>query len=201
VTSRSAGGCGLEPQTDPSSSVPGDFGSLEVRRGEAIWLAAYSYGPDNIGTFALGWRLIPTPALLNDAFANADVIWGQYGTQYGNNINATREAGEPLHAGRAGAHSVWFRWTAPLSGPAMFHLGWPAAPTRCLLAVYTGTALSALTSVAADSGTWAGGSCTARFTAAAGMTYRIAVDGGGGDEMTFQLAWNSGPPPPHDNGA
>src|SRR5215475_7861026 len=142
---RSAGACGREVQTYPSSSAPGDFGPLDVRRGETIWLGVYSYGPDNIGTFALGWRLIPTPAPLNDSFANAHVVGGQYGTAYGNNINATREAGEPLHAGRAGAHSVWFRWTAPLSGPAMFHLGWPAAPLDCLLAVYTGTAVSALT--------------------------------------------------------
>jgi hypothetical protein len=83
----------------------------------------------------------------------------------------------------------------------MFHIGGPATPLDCLLAVYTGASVGALTRVAADSGTWAGNSCTARFTATAGATYRIAVDGDGGDEMTFVLFWNSGPPPPHDDAA
>src|SRR6266536_5958134 len=79
----------------------------------------------------------------------------------------------PIYAGRAGGRSVWYRWTAAASGPAMVHAG----GFDCLVAVYTGAAVDALTPVAADTGTWAGGSCTARFTAAAGQTYRIAVDG------------------------
>jgi hypothetical protein len=194
------GGCVRHLETG-ASSTPGHIGSLEVWRGETIWFGVYSYGAANVGSFALGWRLIPTPPPLNDAFANADVVWGQYGKANGSNINATREAGEPAHAGRAGGHSVWFRWTAVRSGPAMFHVGGPATPLDCLLAVYTGTAVSALTRVAADSGTWAGNSCTARFTATAGVPYRVAVDGDGGDEMTFQLFWNSGPPPSHDDAA
>lgn len=194
-------GCAARPEAW-ASSAPGHIGQLEVRRGDVVLLAVYSSGEANIGTFALGWRFIARPAPLNDRFAAPDVLWGQYGKDYGWNLNATRDSGEPAHAGRAGGRSVWFRWTAVESGPAMFHLGGSATPRLdCLLAVYTGGAVDALTRVAADTGTWSGNSCTARFTATAGVTYRIAVDGDGGDERTFQIFWNSGRPPPHDNAA
>jgi hypothetical protein len=191
------GSCWRADAPASASSRAGDFEQLEVRRGETIWFGVYSYGAANVGTFALGWRLIASPPPLNDRFANADVVWGRYGRQYGHNVNATRDAGEPAHAGRAGGRSVWYRWTAPTSGPAMFHAG----GLDCLVAVYTGAAVDALTLVAADTGTWAGGSCTARFSAASGTTYRIAVDGEAGHESSFLLTWNSGPRPPHDNAA
>ncbi|HEX6678397.1 MAG TPA: Ig-like domain-containing protein [Actinomycetes bacterium] len=185
------------PDAAGYTSSLGGFGQLEVRRGQTIWFGVYSFGAANVGTFALGWRLIATPPPLNDRFANADVVWGRYGKQWGNNTNATRDAGEPAHAGRAGGRSVWYRWTAPASGPAMVHAG----GFDCLVAVYTGALVDALTPVAADTGTWAGGSCTARFTAAAGQTYRIAVDGEAGKESQFLFTWNSGPRPANDNAA
>jgi hypothetical protein len=59
-----------------------------VARGDDL-ARVYSYGPENVSTFALGWRLIPTPAPLNDAFASPDVIRGQYGKANGSNINAS----------------------------------------------------------------------------------------------------------------
>jgi hypothetical protein len=199
---RNYGGC-VRTLVAGASSAPGHIGSLDVERGESIWFGVYSFGDTNVGTFALGWRLIPTPPPLNDAFVDADVLWGRYGSMYANNINAMREAGEPTHGGPSSGHSAWFRWKAPQSGPAMFHVGGPARPLDCLLAVYRGTAVSALARVAADSGTWAGSSCTVRFTATAGLTYRIAVDGeadgSGDDETAFVLFWNSGQPPAHDD--
>ncbi len=191
------GSCWRADAPASASSRAGDFGQMEVQRGETIWFGVYSYGAANVGTFALGWRLIAAPPPLNDRFADADVVWGRYGKQWGQNVNATRDAGEPAHAGRAGGRSVWYRWAAPTSGPAMFHAG----GFDCLVAVYTGTAVDALTPVAADTGTWAGGSCTARFTATAGQTYRIAVDGEAGAESRFLFTWNSGPRPQNDDAA
>jgi hypothetical protein len=35
------------------------------------------------------------------------------GTVNDKNTHATRETGEPPHAGNAGGRSLWFRWTAP----------------------------------------------------------------------------------------
>ncbi len=189
------GSCYRQNAAAWTSSLTGGFGQMEVRRGETIWFGVYSSGAANIGTFALGWRLIAAPPPLNDRFANADVIWGRYGHQYGDNANATRDAGDPAHAGRAGGRSEWYRWTAPTSGPAMFHAG----GFDCLTAVYTGAAVDTLTPVAADTGTWAGGSCTARFTSTAGQTYRIAVDGEAGHESLFRFTWNSGPRPQNDD--
>ena len=59
-------------------------------------------------------------APVNDNFANATAIGGLNGTQSGSTATATGEAGEPLHAGFTGGHSVWFRWTAPQSGRWFF---------------------------------------------------------------------------------
>lgn len=191
------GGCGAGAMAWAASDSPG-YGQMTVERGQTVLFAVYGLDAA-VGTFGLGWRFIQRPAPLNDRFAASDVLWGRYGKAAGTNINATRESGEPLHAGRAGGRSVWFRWTAVASGPAMFHLGGPSTSLDCLLAVYTGTSVGALSRVAADAGTWTAGSCTARFTATAGTTYRIAVDGDGGDERMFQIFWNSGPPPANDN--
>lgn len=44
---------------------------------------------------------------INDHFANAQLISGTAGNVTGSNVNATREVGEPNHAGSASARSVW----------------------------------------------------------------------------------------------
>jgi hypothetical protein len=56
--------------------------------------------------------------LQNDNFANCQFIGGSSGYVYGANAGATREPGEPNHAGNAGGQSVWYCWTAPISGTA-----------------------------------------------------------------------------------
>ena len=178
-------------------SDSGGYGQLEVTRGEPVWLGVYSYGAANVGTFGVAFRVIPRSPPLNDHLADADVLPGRYGALWRTTRNATRQSGEPTHAGRTGGRSAWFRWTAPLSGPAMFHAG--AGPRwDCLVAVYTGTSLGALAPVGSDASTWAGNSCTARFTATAGVTYVVAVDGERGEDADFLLTWNSGPRPAHD---
>jgi hypothetical protein len=59
-----------------------------------------------------------------------------------------------------------------------------------LLAVYTGTSLTALTQTAANDDS--GGTTQSRvsFTAVAGRTYRIAVDGYGGASGNVTLTWS-----------
>src|SRR5213593_4436723 len=49
----------------------------------------------------------------NDNFAAAQAITGTSGSITGTNVEATKEAGEPNHAGNAGGKSVWYSWTAP----------------------------------------------------------------------------------------
>ena len=151
------------------------------------------------GSFALAWSLDRSPPPANDDFAAARPLAAQSGAVDAVNAGATKEVGEPSHAGDAGGHSVWFDWTAPASGTATFRT---ASDVDLVLAVYTGSSVSSLTQVAANDG-W-GGPTTDRvsFQATAGVTYHIAVDGKGGAEDAsddpFTLRWNGPPPPPND---
>lgn len=115
----------------------------------------------------------------NDLFTNAWTLTGLTLTTNGNSAqpsNATKEPGEPNHAGFVGGRSVWFTWTAPTNGT--LRLSTLGSAFNTLLAVYTGTAVNALTPVAANDNSPAGGN-TSRldFFANAGTTYRIAIDG------------------------
>src|SRR5688572_20662531 len=73
----------------------------------------------------------------NDRFADAQVISGSIGTTTDSNNGASKEPGEPNHAGEPGGSSIWFRWTAPASGRFSFNTVGSSFDT--LLAVYTGT--------------------------------------------------------------
>ena len=105
-------------------------------------------------------------------------------TVYGRNVGATKETGEPNHAGNAGGKSVWYSWTAPHSATVEVttakSVTYSGLSWNTLLAVYTGSSVSSLTLIASndDSGIGGDGSTTSRlfFNAAAGTTYQIAVD-------------------------
>jgi hypothetical protein len=126
----------------------------------------------------------------NDYFVNAEAIDGRFGWVDGDTTGATKEPGEPNHAGNPGGASVWYVWTAPTSGRATMSLCWSEFDT--LLAVYTGDDVSALTEVAADNN---GCSPQSRvtFAATAGTTYRIAIDGADGAMGYFELDWGLSP--------
>src|SRR5205085_956184 len=87
-----------------------------------------------------------------------------------------------------GGHSVWWTWTAPSSSRVSVDTIGSNFDTT--LGVYTGSAVTGLTTVASDNDS--GGNDTSRltFTATAGTTYRIAVDGFGGatGNITLHLA-------------
>ena len=110
---------------------------------------------------------------VNDNFANASpLIGGLWGSTNGDNSLATSQS-EPSHAGFAPSHSVWYQWVAPQDGEVEFDtLGSLTVATNVtftfdgitfqsvtnivtvnldtVLAVYTGTSLSALSQVAAN---------------------------------------------------
>src|SRR5438876_11561013 len=83
---------------------------------------------------------------INDNFANATLISGSTGTVFGLTFSATREPAEPVHAGVAGGHSVWYSWVAPDTGTATFDTFGPSYDT--VLAAYPRTALTNLTVLA-----------------------------------------------------
>jgi hypothetical protein len=140
---------------------------------------------------------------VNDDFASAQTLSPSLptSTSEASNEFATKQAGEPDHAGNPGGHSVWFTWTAPSSGRVRIASCSPAEAVDTVLAVYTGSDVGALTPVAADDGsnaqcTYAYGSEVA-LEVSAGTTYLIAVDGRDGDQGRFFLSIEA--PPANDD--
>jgi len=131
----------------------------------------------------------------NDNFESAVVLIGTHPTAFGVSLYATKQPGEPNHAGDAGGASVWWSWTAPGSGPVEITTGRSITASGgafdTLLAVYTGSSLGSLTLVVQDDNggltAEGAGSSRAFFTASAGTTYRIAVDGRGGAQGFVRL--------------
>lgn len=114
----------------------------------------------------------------NDRFANALVISNRIETVFGSTGCATKEPGEPAHLGSVydSTNSVWFRWTAAYSGPVVITT--EGSTMNTVLAVYTGTNVANLTSVAAnDNETSRMQSSRLTFNAVSNRTYSIAVAG------------------------
>jgi formylglycine-generating enzyme required for sulfatase activity len=124
----------------------------------------------------------------NDAFADAVVLSGTWGSHSGSILGASREVGEPEPVAGASGLSVWYAWTAPHEDLVMFDTY--GSNFRNLVAVYTGDELDQLQPVAVESGTLADPFAWVAFEAEAGVTYRILVDGmhKAGDALT--LSWN-----------
>jgi subtilase family serine protease len=128
------------------------------------------------GTITLNLSEAVAPAM--DSFANALVLSGSTFTWSGTNVGATRETGEPNHAGSRGGASIWVAWTAPTTRTVTLNTHGSNFDT--LLAVYTGSSVSTLTQVASNdddpSGAYAYTSALT-FQAVAGQLYYIAIDG------------------------
>jgi hypothetical protein len=130
----------------------------------------------------------PAVAPTNDAFASATTVSGASGWIIGVSTSATKEPGEPNHAGSDGGASVWFRWIAPSTGWYAFSTVDSSFDT--LLNVYTGTSPSTLTSITScDDISGSVRQSRAGFYATAGTTYRIAIDGYSGAAGAYYLSW------------
>ena len=125
----------------------------------------------------------------NDLFTDRAIINGEIGVVTAHNFNATVETGEPNHAEVSGGRSVWWSWTAPSSGVVTIDTHGSAFDT--LLAVYTGSTLSSLVSIAAnDNNGMTVNTSSVSFAAQAGTTYQIAVDGVNSASGILLLSWN-----------
>ena len=112
----------------------------------------------------------------NDHFGHRVALSGLSGKISGGNAGATKESGEPNHGGNIGGSSVWFEWTAPVSGSVEFTTYGSGFDT--LLAVYTGTMVNSLRRVAENNNRSADETTSlVSFTARAGVHYLIAADG------------------------
>jgi hypothetical protein len=124
---------------------------------------------------------------VNDNFVHAGWIYDGAGTTTGSNVNATAESCEPTHARIPGGASIWYSWTCPASGTVVIDTAGSDFDT--VLAVYTGSALDALTTVAADDDSGPGFTSQVSFNTVAGATCRIAVDGWYGSRGNITLNW------------
>jgi hypothetical protein len=103
------------------------------------------------------------------------MINGNCVTVTGTNVGATKESGEPNHAGNVGGASVWWTWTAPITGSAT--VSTDGSDFDTLLGVYTGSSVNNLTPVASNDDDQTGNQSTVTFNAVMNTTYYVAVDG------------------------
>jgi len=142
------------------------------------------------GRFRMAWSTLPPP---HDNLSGAVTLDGREGVSpawdwSATTIRATREPGEPNHdPDRAALSTVWFRWTAPGTGPVTFEVADASSISTNMLAAYTGTGYGSLTQVARTGWEiWH----TMRFDATAGRTYLIVADGGPHGGGQLRLRWS-----------
>jgi len=127
--------------------------------------------------------------LPNDHFANATTLVSNEGSVDGNNILATREFGEPLHAGNQGGRSVWYTFTAPKDGVLTLDTAGSAFDT--VIAAYLGERLGELASQGSnDDANPGSGFSHLEQAVRQGNTLRIALDGFAGQSGDFKLKYS-----------
>ncbi len=123
----------------------------------------------------------------NDDFALAQTISGGSGEVAGNNSGATFERAEtpPVDNYYYVGASVWYRWTAPRDGVAVFKLKNAPSESSWQAAAFSGSTLAQLgTTLARNFDARALGGMA--FPVTAGTGYSVKVVGGGGE---FVLTW------------
>ena len=164
-----------ENDGDPRDNYKISRLQFQATAGTAYSIAVDGYLGET-GDIAL--RIYPAPpGAANDAFTNRSALFGLSATDSVSTESASREAGEPVHAGYQGGKSVWWSWKAPASG--LCQLDTVGSSFDTLLAVYTGTSLDALTLIAENDGDDSDGFIISRlqFQAVKDTIYQIAVDG------------------------
>jgi Ca2+-binding RTX toxin-like protein len=123
-------------------------------------------------------------APVNDNFANRIVLNGSSISVTGTNVDSSGEPGEPSHGGSIPDRTVWWAWTAPASGEITIDTIGSNFDTT--LGVYTGSAVNSLSTIVGNDDS-IGLISQVNFTATAGRTYQIAVDGFSGSEGSIDL--------------
>jgi subtilisin family serine protease/outer membrane protein assembly factor BamB len=121
----------------------------------------------------------------NDSFSERATLAGANVRARSNNVGATLDNGEPAHGGATIGASLWWSWTPTISTEVAFDTVGSTttadAPLDTVVAVYTGSAVDALSQVGANDDA-ASGTVTSRLVlnVTAGTTYQIAVAGKSG---------------------
>ena len=180
----------------------GDAGAEFVAQLQRLTGASIAASPHVIGDPTRGgtWELEGAPVasvpftstamaeyagvLAGDDFENAtDITDDNFGI--GNNEGFDSQVGEPIHDPTVSGlslenqvalnNSAWWQWTAPESG--LVTVSTAASTIDTALAVYTGATLGGLTRILDSNPDTADIPDTLTFTASAGTTYYLAVDG------------------------
>jgi len=161
-----------------------------------------SFGIDDVSLVAGTTADIPS----NDNFTNATPILTSSIANDVNTTYASKETGEPNHAGNAGGHSLWWTWTAPSIGVVAINT--TGSSFNTLLAVYTNSSPSnvtfrSLAGVSSNNGVAdSSGLASVRFTLATeaqvGTQYYIALDGYDGESgsAVFNFTFSRDTTPP-----
>lgn len=187
-----AGAAALILGESPSLS-PGQVTATMLAAATPNVVTSPGTGSPNVFLYADPGPLPPPPPVpANDGFASAEVLTpSASGSVSASTLMASKQSGEPNHAGNAGGASVWYSFTPSTSGVATFST--QGSSFNTLLAAYTGSAVGALTPVASNDDVGSGNTWSSvAFAAAADTTYRIAVDGYGGNKGSVVLGWSFG---------
>ncbi len=168
ITGVAAGTYILEMRVDPLNHIP------ELNEGNNVAQVTVEISGD----------CSTRPA--NDAFAGAQTIPTSPASVSGNTACATKEPGERSHAGNAGGRSVWYRWIAPSNATVIINTETSTFDT--LLAVYrlSGQSL-VLVAENDDIVPQVVRVSQVVLSAQAGVEYRIAIDGWGGEFGSYRL--------------
>ena len=131
----------------------------------------------------------PVQVAGDSTFSSRSGISGASGRVTGSSVGASKEFGEPNHAGNTGGASVWWSWTAPATGTVTFDT--QGSDFDTLLAAYRGSGVSALSVVVSNDDAPGGGTYQSEvsFAAQQGVVYHIAVDGYSGATGAIVLNW------------
>ena len=161
---------------DPTSTSTVYGGAFTVSSSATVNARAFKSGMGDSAVASASYIISALSGPANNNFANRAGIGSSGGTVTGSNVNATKETGEPNHAGIAGGKSVWWTWTPSASGTATISTAGSSFDT--LLAVYTGSSVSGLSLVIGGSNDdYSGTTSQVTISVTAGIAYQIAVDG------------------------
>ena len=177
--------CRVDNGSYRACSSPTSFTGLGQGQHTFSVLATDTLGNQSVTNRVFYTDLTPPNPPANDLFANATALTAAAPDQSGTNEDASAEAGEPAHV-RPARRSVWFKYTAPASRRVTVTSCGSAFDT--VLAVYTGSAVGALTQVVADDDGECGTGSVVRFDAQQGTTYWIALDSYGVGRGTYKVA-------------
>ena len=181
-------GVNIEGATDSCYTIP----KVQVANGgEYSAIVRNPAGNASSGTARLTITELPDGPPAEDNFANRFQLFGASGVVSVNNRGATKELGEPDHAGKPGGSSVWYSWQAPAKGIATFRTS--GSPFDTLLAIYSGNILSGLVNVASDEDRGGYLASAVQFNTRADAFYEVAIDGYAAAQGGFILSWSFEP--------